>query len=193
MPASSSRVPVSIATVGAADEAFTLRAVLESFGAVVQLHLPGTHGDFLKVIQPEQDIPPYLIISGHGDGNGLVFGEYGEGIDTGMLANGVMRPEVITPCLPRSAVISTFCMGGSKKMATAFLRGGAVTYIGAEGYPDGQDAFLFVIHLSYGLIKGGDTVEAGWHKAASYNQAFAMFVMYNRDGVHRVSPYVQGG
>jgi hypothetical protein len=70
------RVLVAAIDCGATGEALLLRALLESMGAVVTLHQPGTPKDFLLVLGQGKDAPAFLVICGHGDENGLVFGEY---------------------------------------------------------------------------------------------------------------------
>ncbi|MCM3267727.1 hypothetical protein [Paenibacillus elgii] len=66
------RLPIAIAAIDDGGEANFIRTVLEQFNTVTLFHAIGTPGDFLQVIgQGEENAPPYLIISAHGDKGGL--------------------------------------------------------------------------------------------------------------------------
>ena len=88
------RRPVAIAAIGRSDHQLT-RLMLEELQAVVLMHLVGTPGDFLRVVAQGEQAPAYLVICAHGDDVGLVFGEYAPHIDTAMLVEGSLPPEVI--------------------------------------------------------------------------------------------------
>jgi hypothetical protein len=66
--------------VGDTGEALLVRSILKSLGARVLLHLVGTPEDFLRILAQGEAAPRCIVIWGHGDENGLVFGAYGNGI-----------------------------------------------------------------------------------------------------------------
>lgn len=151
------RTPVAVVAIGEASEALLVRSALESLGAAVLLHLIGTPEDFLRVIGQGETAPHYIVICGHGGETGLVFGEYGEGIDVAALERGSMPPAAIAGRvkLPGRIVISTACETGSKAFGEAFLTGGVAAYIAPDGSADGADAALFVHLLFHQILRKG--------------------------------------
>ncbi|MBN8952508.1 MULTISPECIES: hypothetical protein [unclassified Rhizobium] len=149
------RRPVSIVALGDSGEALLLRAILESLGAVVTLHLPATPSDFLKCVDQGTSAPRYMILSGHGEEGGLVFGEFDEGIDTSMLVAGCLPAEQLDRKinLPGCVVLSTACLSGTEAFASAFLAGGVSAYIASIDYPDGAAIPLFVHGFFYHLFQ----------------------------------------
>lgn len=148
------RTAVSIIAIGDTGEALLLRAVLESLGASVRLHLPGTPEDILVCLKQPDNPPPYLIISGHGDENGLVVGEFNPDVTRMKLLDGSMPAEAFlgTVDLRDTVVFSTACCTGSGAFAKAFIEGGAKAYVASAGYPDGAATPLFVHLLFYELL-----------------------------------------
>lgn len=73
-----SRVHVCVAAIGDSGEALLIRGLLESLGASVSLHWVGVPQDLLLVLNDPAPPGRYLILSGHGDASGIVFGEYSE-------------------------------------------------------------------------------------------------------------------
>lgn len=148
------RTAVSIIAVGDTGEALLLRAVLESLGASVRLHLPGTPEDILVCLKQPDNPPPYLIISGHGDENGLVVGEFDPEV-TGMeLRHGSMPAEAFlgNVDLRDTVVFSTACCTGSEAFTKAFIEGDVKAYVASAGYPHGAATSLFVHLLFYELL-----------------------------------------
>jgi hypothetical protein len=183
--------PVEIACIGDAGEANRLRALLEGSGAVVLCHWIGTPDDFLKVISQGTKVAPYLIVSAHGDDNGIVFGEYAEGIgiDVSMLKEESMPPESIKKhiSLPGCVVLNLACSAGEPPMAEAFMHGGLKAYIGTvEPDPQATAHALFVMHFFYSLFAKGRSVREAWEHAAAYDEESRLFVLYDEEGCHRV-------
>jgi hypothetical protein len=181
--------PVAVAAIGdMGGEALLARAMLEHLRAVVHLHLIGCPTDFLEVLRQGEDAPPYLVICSHGDENGLVFGEYAPYLDTSMLVEESMPPQYIAENinLPGCVVVDIACLGGTPKMAQAFMKGGLRAYIGSTEGPRGTTTPLFVAHFFHALFCKGRSVREAWEHAASYDDDSRHFVLYDGDGVHTV-------
>ncbi|MGE8583891.1 hypothetical protein J8N08_05945 [Agrobacterium tumefaciens] len=148
------RTAVGIVAVGDSGEALLLRAMLESLGASVRLYLPGTPEDILVCLKQPDNPPPYLIISGHGDENGLVVGECDTEITRTELKNGSMHADILSGNidLRDTVVFSTACCTGSQDFAKVFIEGRAHAYIASHGYPDGAATPLFVHLFFYQLL-----------------------------------------
>lgn len=149
------REPVAIIAIGDTGEALLLRAILESLGAAVLLHLPGTPVDVLKCLGQGETAPEYVILSGHGDETGFVLGQFVEEIDTSALVKGSLPPVNLMNRikLPGKVVLSTACLTGNEAFARAFLSGGARAYIAPAEYPEGAAIPLFVHGFFYYLLQ----------------------------------------
>ncbi|MBN3786992.1 hypothetical protein [Burkholderia sp. Ac-20353] len=174
------RPPVSVVAVGDSGEALLIRAVLESLGASVSLHLPGTPQDLLLVLGDTTTNSQYLIISGHGNQDGFVMGEYDEGIDVSLLTNGSLPPDALAGNmrLQGRVVVSTACETGTSAFGRAFVDGGASAYIAPRGLPDGADAALFVHRLFHMVLARRMSIRDALRKARTYDDASEMFVGY---------------
>lgn len=183
------RVAVAIVDTGSPGEALLLRAVLESMGAIVTLHQPGTPEDFLIVLGQGERPPPFLVICGHGDDKGFIFGEFMPPIDTASLLGKHMPPSSVAArvLLPRRTVLSTACMTGTDAWGRAFIDGGVDAYIAPEDYPEGADVPLFVHHLFHHLLIRKANVEAAWSHAAGYDAVSRMFVFHSDRGARRLA------
>ncbi|WDZ75549.1 hypothetical protein PWG15_13095 [Ensifer adhaerens] len=178
------RVPVAVVDIGDTLEALLIRSMLESLGAVVTLHLPGTPGDFLTLIGGGELVHQHLVICGHGDENGFVFGDYIEDIDTSMLIEGSLPPAVVAEHarLDGKIVLSTCCETGGKAYGDAFVgAGGAALYVAPDGSPEGTDAPLFVHCFFHAVLARKQTAEAALERARSCDPEAKMFVGRRRD------------
>lgn len=173
------RTPISVVAVGEASEAYLVRSVLESLGATVLLHLIGTPEDFLRVVAQGESAPRYVVICGHGNEKGLVFGEYGEGIDVSALQDGCMPSVAIAERanLPGRILISTACGTGSTGFGEAFVKGGVAAYIAPDGYPDGADAGLFVHLLFDQILRKGELPASALRQVQRYCPEFGHFTL----------------
>ncbi len=175
------RKAVSIIAVGDTGEALLLRAILESLGTAVRLHLPGTPEDILACLNQPDNPPPYLIISGHGDQNGLVIGDINPDVTQLKLREGSLPVEAILGKvhLSGTVIFSTACCTGYDAFGKAFIEGGAKAYIASAGYPDGAATPLFVHMLFYELLVGKSSLEDALSRAATIDDdgdlAFALF------------------
>ncbi|HEV7309796.1 hypothetical protein [Ensifer sp.] len=174
------RVPVAVIDIGATLEALLVRSMLESLGAVVTLHLPGTPGDFLILVGAGDGVHQHLVICGHGDENGFVFGDFIEEIDTSMLVKGSLPPAVVAAHarLKGKIIVSTCCETGG---GDAFVRdGGAALYIGPDGSPEGADAPLFVHCFFHALLARKQPVDLALARARAYDAEAKMFIGHQR-------------
>ena len=161
-------LPVSLVQVSGGGLELT-RAALEALGCVVLTHRVGTPSDFLKALGQGEQSPRYMVILGHGDENGLVFGEYGGAIDTTMLHKGSLLPEAIWAHvnLPGCTVISYSCGGGADAMADAFLAGGVGAYIGCRTEVQTVALTLFLFHFLFGALHKNLPDADAWQQAVT--------------------------
>ncbi|MDW5313386.1 hypothetical protein [Rhizobium sp. PL01] len=148
-----------------------IRSILESLGAAVLLHLPGTPGDFLKCLRRDQNDPEYIVLSGHGDENGFVLGEFIAEIDTRSLVDGSLPASALVSeiRLPAKTVISTACMTGTEAFGQAFLAGGAHAYLAPSEFPDGSAVPLFLHGLFYELLQRGKPLKEAIENAKTFD------------------------
>ncbi|MCK2055945.1 hypothetical protein [Methylobacterium sp. 37f] len=175
-----SRPLVSIVAIGDSGEALLLRALLESLGASVLLHLPGTPADVLLVLGAGGSPADHLVLSGHGDDEGFILGEYGPEIDTRCLTRGRLSPVTLAEhiTLPGKVVVSTACETGTAAFGSAFLKGGVAAYIAPNGSPEGADAVLFVHRLFHQFLARRRPLALAFAHAAGDDAAGRMFVGY---------------
>jgi hypothetical protein len=180
------RTPVSVIAIGETSEALLVRAILENLGAVVSLHLIGAPQDFLLVLEQGESAPAYVVICGHGDERGLIFGAYGVDIDLALLVEGSMPATSVAGRvdLPGAIVVSTACRTGSRSFADAFLSGRASAYIAPTGDPQGSDAALFVHLLFDQLLQRRKTLAQALHRLQTYDTALCAFSIFKRGKPH---------
>jgi hypothetical protein len=160
-------LPVSLVHVSGGGMELT-RAALEALGCVVLAHRVGTPSDFLRVLGQGDQTPRYMVILGHGDENGLAFGEYGpKEIDVSILRDGSLPPEAMGAHvdLPGCTVISYSCGGGTDAMARAFLAGGAAAYIGCRTEVQTVALTLFLFHFLFGALHKKLSDADAWRQA----------------------------
>ncbi len=159
-------LPVSLVYVSGGGMELT-RAALEALGCVVLTHRVGTPSDFLRVLGQGDQAPRYMVILGHGDENGLVFGEYDEAIDSSMLRGGSLPPEEIGAHvdLPGCTVVSYSCGGGTDAMARAFLAGGAAGYLGCRVEVETVALTLFLFHFLFAVRHKNLSDADAWRQA----------------------------
>ncbi|OAI31366.1 hypothetical protein A1351_05740 [Methylosinus sp. R-45379] len=174
------KTPASVIAVGDAFEALLIRSMLESLGAAVLLHLVGTPEDFLLTLERKEHDPKLVVICGHGDENGLVFGDYGDGVDVGALVDGSLPAAAIAKRarMPGAIVVSTACLSGDAAFAKAFLEAGAAAYIAPADCPDASDAALFVHYLLHSLLRRGLSPERAFDRARHADPALDMFRLH---------------
>lgn len=177
------RKPVAVIAVGDSGEALLLRAILESLGAAVILHLPGTAEDFLKSLGQGEAAPEYVIISGHGDDRGFVFGSFAPDVDASALTEGSLPASSLRNRvdLPGKVVLSTACRTGTDDFARAFLAGGARAYIAPSDDPDGAAMPLFLHRLFYELLHRRKPLNEAMQRGASFDPGMLSLVLFEQD------------
>ena len=183
----SKKLPIEIANVVDTCHSVMLRGLLEELGAVVLVHNIGCPQDFLKIIGQGEAIAPYLIIACHGDDNGIVFGDYMEGIDASMLVKESMPADCVVNHvkLPGCFVINLGCGCGDEKMARAFLSGGVNGYVGTDPNPNASNHSLFLAHFFHSIIDHKKTAVEAWEAAAAYDSESRLYLLYDKDGKHQ--------
>lgn len=137
---------ITLIDIGATDEARLLRTLLEQLGAEIRLIRPGKPSDVFANLDFYGAPPDLVILSAHGDMDGLIFAEMAEGVDTLVLPGDRITPDVIAANADFAPVpvLSTACMSGIPEFAGAILKAGASAYVAPQGAPDGVDIPLFV-------------------------------------------------
>lgn len=174
------RTPLAVVAVGDGMEALLIRAILESLGAAVTLHLAGTPQDFLEVLAQGESAPRYIVVSGHGDRGGFLFGDYDRRIDTTMLVEGSLPADAIASRvrLPGKVVISTACETGAEAFGAAFIRGKVAAYVAPSGSPEGAIVPLFLHCLFHQLLQRKAPLDAALRRAQAIDGEARMFVRY---------------
>lgn len=144
--------PVSIVLVSYTDlEAMALRNVLECFNYRVEMHRVGSRPQFIEILRGNIPTFRYVVLSCHGDENGLVI-PYQNPVSATELAH--------VAHLPGHLVVSLGCMTGTETLAQAFLDGGCEAYIAPTDDVDANAALLFAMHLFYFLAATRSLSEA---------------------------------
>jgi len=126
--------PISIVLVSYTDlEAMTLRSVLECFNYRVEIHRVGSRPQFIEILRGNVPTFRYVVLSCHGDENGLVI-PYQSPVSATELAQ--------VTHLPGHIVVSLGCMTGTEALAQAFLDSGCEAYVAPTDYVNANAAFL---------------------------------------------------
>lgn len=140
----------------------TIRLALEDFGLKVNLYPIGQARHVVRALSKGKDVPPYVILAVHGDGNGLPLPELGEELAAVQPFHRRITPQDIASFvdLPGAIVVSLGCDTGTDDFANAFLSGGVSAYIAPKGYPLGYASTLFSILLFYEIAQFRELPEA---------------------------------
>lgn len=165
-------------------EAAALRAVLEYCNIKVTIHLVGEAGDIVRVLGGEEKIANTMVLTGHGDAEGLVLPELAHEIEKEQPYHRRMSAQDFREFLnlhPDSLVINTACSLGTKEMAGAFLDAGCRYYIGATDDPVGNASLFYALHFFYEHICRKKSVEEAHEIARSHDDQTRMFHLYSRE------------
>ena len=166
------QTPVSLVAIGDCGEALLIRAILENMNALVTTHFIGKPTDFLRVVSGEYGAPRYLVISAHGNSDGIDISALKDGSMPAFSLNGIVR-------LPGTVVFSTACTSGRPEFANTFLSGGASTYIATDDFPDGSDVPLILHMLFHQLLHLGHDLGASWQHTVEHVEAARSFTMFS--------------
>ncbi len=164
--------PLSIVAVGDSRSPVALRAVLDSFNYLVEMHWVGSRKQLVEILAGRIPTHRYVVIDCHGDPDGLVIPE--EPMLTPSELNEVVN-------LPKKTVVAHACYGGREEFAQAFLQGSCEAYVGPVDAVAGNSALLFVIHLFYLLSIGQRLpLEQAVEKARGYDTQGELFQLYTK-------------
>jgi hypothetical protein len=167
---------IEILDFGATSEAQLLRSILENLGARVGMTQAGNPSAFLQALSLKAH---YLIICGHGDNGGFVFGEFAPSVDSSMLVDGILPAAAIEKAKVRASnVISTGCETGADHFVAAFRKSGAKRYIAPRHSPEGSAVPLIVHHYFHAAIVCGLDSETALEAAQSGFQPDDRFTNY---------------
>jgi hypothetical protein len=163
-------------------ETQAVRAALEYFGARVITYWIGRPKDFISVLSGEDlygDMD-MIILNFHGCTGKFIMPELDIDVYEEEEPQGDFGPEEILRCakLDGKTVIANGCTLGDSRLAKTFLDCGCQIYIGPDDYPDGNDAFMFVIRLIYEIIQNNRSVEEAFRTARSMNDELSMYKIY---------------
>lgn len=166
------KLPVSLVVLEGADmEAVALRAALEYFNCQVDTHWIGSKKECCEILRGNISTHSILVLCCHGDETGILCG--GEASIT---------PTDVAECaaVGGKSVVVLGCNTGNESFADAFLHGGADAYIAPAGYPEGDAALLFGIHLFYAIQQHGKSVREAQASACAFDDESAMFKLWSR-------------
>ena len=167
---------IHVLAVDSALETQALRAAAEYWGAAVTVTWVGNATDVVDYCasHPIHDV---IIIAGHGDERGLLLPSLDESIKGNYPFIDVIRPNDFQTflALEQNVVLSTACCGGNEKLAAVFLSCGARCYIGAEGYPDGNDALMYALEFLFQFLVRGCGAEQAHQISASASDDRSLF------------------
>ena len=148
---------IHILAIDSALEAQALRAAAEYWGAAVTISWVGNAREVVNYFgsHPIHDL---ILIAGHGDERGLLLPSLAESIKEDYPFVDVIRPDDFKTflALEQNVVLSTVCCGADEELAAVFLSCGARCYVGAKGYPDGNDALMYALAFLFQYLVRGD-------------------------------------
>jgi hypothetical protein len=176
------KLAVDIVCIASDIEAFALRSALEWWQAQVTLHLPGMANDVVRILGGQERLSEYVVLTCHGNERGFILPELVEELESEQPYHGELTPSNLGEflSLPGKVVVNTGCALGTAEFAKPFLRAGVRAYIGAVDYPDGDSVLFYTLHLFYGLLHHGASLEEAHAKARSHDQDTGLFYLYQQ-------------
>lgn len=152
-------------------ESTALRGALEYFGYRVDTHWIGSRKEFIEVLKGKIPTADTIVISGHGDED--------EGMHT-CPDEKPLRPQELVEVakLNGKTVVSLGCSTGTEEFAQAFLKAGCTCYVAPTGYPFGNSALLFAIHIFYAMAQKKKTLTEAVEEAKEYDAESADFRLW---------------
>ena len=176
------KVKIDLIVLGHALEAIALRSMLESFDLEVRSHFVGNAKKLVSLLNGEEDLYEILILSCHGDEEGMILPELSAELEQAMPYHKVLTAKDCAEFLElkNQVVINTGCCLGNEKFAKSFIQQGAKAYIGAETYVEGNAASFFVIALLYFHICNNLSLQEAFTKAKSLDSETNFFTLHQR-------------
>ncbi len=170
-----------ILEIGTGLEAHALRYAAEHWGADVTITWVGNSQQIVEYLSqsPTHDV---VIISGHGNEQGLLLPKLAEERRNRYPYNEVIRPEDFADFLQLqgNTIITTSCAGGIPQLANVFLQHGAKYYIGPKGYPEGAASLMYVLDFLYNYLQNGQDVEEAHQIASNHLDDRKQFQLYQQ-------------
>ena len=165
-------------------EAIAIRGCLEYLGFTVIFRLIGRPNDLVKILRNDEltGISSYLIFCFHGQAGKFLMPKLSEDIYQMTEQKGNFSYKQIAKLadLNGQHIIVTGCTLGQKKLAESFLECNAKTYVGANGYPDGNSVLIFVNTLFY-FLSQGESYSKAFAKANNIDEETKMFEKYDKE------------
>lgn len=168
-----------ILAIETGNEAHAIRAAAEYWGCTVAITWAG-HPD--QVIEFFNSPPANIIIlSAHGDDNGMYLPDLGEQIPTIYPYRNQLKPDDFRKFihLHDHEVLNLSCKGGTPELAQAFFDGGASYYIGATDYPEGNATLMYSLEYLYNRSSGLNPQQAHL-LAIKHDDDRNQFYLYNK-------------
>ena len=170
---------IHILAIEAGNEPHALRSACEHWGAQITVTWAGNSAEIIDYFSevPADDL---LIISGHGEQDALLLPQLHESIaDNYPFRDRITSSELCSFVkMGGGCVLSLCCESGTKRMAHAFLTGGASLYIGPSGSPDGNVALMYALELLYACLVEKKSIDQGHQEASKHDDDRASFVIY---------------
>lgn len=166
------KMPVSLVVLEGSDlEATAIRASLENFGCRVDTHWLGSRNEFLEILKGTIPTQKIVVLACHGNETGFLLGEEQPISPTDIADQGHLN---------QKTVISVGCDTGTEEFAASFLKSGGKAYVAPRGYPFGNTALLFVIHMFYELLQHKKKLREAVESARSYDKESEMFTLWEK-------------
>lgn len=163
-------------------EAFSLRSVLEYYGARVYMHWIGRPNDLVGIISGKtRDKSDYLILCFHGEEGQFILPELAEDVyeENEPRTCYFGAEEVLKHArLEGVHVLATGCTLGDKTLAEAFKRCKAESYIAPKDYVDGNASLLFVLMFMYEQINSSSTQKTAFERAKAIDDETGLYQLY---------------
>lgn len=158
---------IDIVVINDSQEGMTIRSILESFGCIVRVHFVGNIQHFLSLFKDPNFLHPFLILSCHGNAEGLLLPELSPEIESQMPIHHVLTPKDVQTNLQfnQQIILNTGCCLGSKDFAETFIRQGAKAYIGVKNYIEGSAVISFITFFFYLHFVKKLPIEEAFHPA----------------------------
>ncbi|PAD90343.1 delta-aminolevulinic acid dehydratase [Shouchella clausii] len=163
-------------------EAFSLRSVLEYYGARVHMHWIGRPNDLVGILSGKtRDKSDYLILCFHGEEGQFILPELAEDVYVENEPRSCYfgAEDVLQHAhLEGVHVVATGCTLGDKKLAEAFKRCKAESYIAPKDYVDGNASLLFVLMFMYELINNSSTTRTAFERAQAIDDETGLYQLF---------------